>query len=185
MNVYIKTYDYIKMETTVLKYVPYNTIDANALNESIVLGSQMNSQVYNIDTSKLQQNIEIGSLMNKGEIYCITNKISGEKYIGKTKCMKKIGDKYMYKGYEHRFKQHMSRAFSDNEDTANDCWKFYAAIRYYGWDTFTVQLLERCDLAVINQKERDYIKRFNTRRKGYNSAKGGVPRKFLRKKKRS
>lgn len=189
MNILIKRINeqkfYIKMEHTVLKYVPYNSLNLNALQESINLGAQMKPSDVSIDTSQLQTNIDYGALMNQGEIYCITNKLTGEKYIGKTKCMKKVGDKYVYKGHEHRFRQHMTRAFSDNEDTANDCWKFYAGIRYHGWDAFTVHMIERCDLSIINQKERAYIKQFNSRRKGYNSAKGGVPRKFLRRKKRS
>jgi hypothetical protein len=132
------------------------------------------------DEAIIQANIDHGALLNQGEIYCITNRITGERYVGKTKCMKKVNGVLVYKGYQDRFRQHLMRATSDNETTAQECGKFYGAIRYYGWDAFTVEMLERCDLSQINQRERYYIKEFKTRRKGYNMAKGGVPRKFLK-----
>jgi group I intron endonuclease len=128
----------------------------------------------------LQDNIAHGAYLNQGEIYCITNRMNGDKYIGKTKCMKKVNGTLVYRGYQDRFRQHLLRATSDNEETAQECAKFYGAIRYYGWDAFTVELLERCDLSQINQRERYYIKTLNTRRRGYNTARGGVPRRFLR-----
>jgi len=161
-----------------------NILDIKSIQESINLGLNLasTSNIQHPNMDNLQSNIEFGSLMNQGEIYCITNRFTQEKYIGKTKCLKKINNKYVYKGYEHRFQQHMQRAFSENEKMKNDCKKFYTAIRYFGKDAFIVEMIERCDLSIINQRERFYIQHFKTRRKGYNAAAGGVPRRFLKKK---
>jgi len=112
-------------------------------------------------------------LSNQGEIYCITNQVTKQLYVGKTKCMKKRKGKLQYCGYQDRFRQHLSRSLSTNRQIATQCAKLYSAIRTYGIDKFTVTLIERVPLDIINQRERHYIRIWKTRKFGYNMATGG------------
>jgi group I intron endonuclease len=116
----------------------------------------------------------------RGEIYIITNKVTGMKYIGQTKCMKKRNNKEIYKGYLDRFSQHLRNAF--NPKKYEDCSKLYIAIRTYGVENFSVHLCERCLLPDINKRERYYIRKLNTRRNGYNIDRGGKPKPYKVKK---
>ena len=119
-----------------------------------------------------------------GEIYRITNRMTGEGYVGQTKCMKRINGRTQYSGYENRFLQHLGNAI--DPERQNDCPKLYEAIRKYGKEMFYVELLERCLMDQMNERERYYIKTLGTRKNGYNVTRGGQykrkPRRRYRRK---
>lgn len=89
----------------------------------------------------------------KGIIYKITNKVNNMSYIGQTRYT-----------VEFRWNQHQHK--QDN------CY-FHNAIKKYGADNFTVEVLEECDLELLNEREIYYIAKYNTFEKGYNLTIGG------------
>lgn len=93
----------------------------------------------------------------QGEVYKITNKVNNKVYIGKT-----------YIGYQNRWKGHTIDAYRNDKDT-----KLYRAIRKYGEESFTIELLGRYESGVLEQKEREYIKEYDSFHNGYNSTIGG------------
>ncbi len=113
--------------------------------------------------------------MDIGEIYKITNLVNNKIYIGKTK-------KY-YKncefGYLKRFENHKASATSQSKN--NDCPRLYNSIRKYGKDNFKIELLCECTLKDIDNKEIEYIQRFDStnRNIGYNIALGGGGRSVV------
>ena len=92
----------------------------------------------------------------KGSIYIIRNIINDKVYIGQT--TQTIGI---------RFTNH-KMASRTGEDT-----KFYRAIRKHGEDKFYVQLLERVEIKDLNDRERYWIKYYDSYYNGYNSTLGG------------
>jgi group I intron endonuclease len=108
-------------------------------------------------------------------IYKITNKVNNKIYIGKTK--KYYKEKYF--GIEGRFSNHLVCANSKSK--CNDCPRLYNAIRKYGKDNFTIELLEETSKELINQREIYYIntlKSFDSK-VGYNIALGGGGRSVV------
>ena len=85
-----------------------------------------------------------------GFIYCYTSP-SGKKYIGKTKTSLKNRAENNQRGYK-------------------GCTAFYNAIQKYGWDNFTVEILEELPLEVLTEAETQYIIDMDTTNpeKGYN-----------------
>lgn len=92
----------------------------------------------------------------KGSIYIIRNTINDKVYIGQT--TQTIGI---------RFTNH-KMASRTGEDT-----KFYRAIRKHGEDKFYVQLLEKVEIKDLNDRERYWIKYYDSYYNGYNSTLGG------------
>lgn len=91
-------------------------------------------------------------------IYCITNKTTGKKYIGKTKRPVSI-----------RWASHCHDAFKRKLDT-----HFARAIRQHGRDDFIVEVIEECvDADSLSKREIFWIETMNTYHNGYNSTKGG------------
>lgn len=95
-------------------------------------------------------------------LYCLTNKINGKKYIGRTNNVRV------------RKNQHKNDSFNVN------CPRKYktalaAAIRKYGWDNFNFEVLEENESFIyINELEKKFIKEMNTRSpNGYNLSTGG------------
>ena len=95
-------------------------------------------------------------------IYCLTNKVNGKKYIGRTNNIRV------------RKTQHKNDSFNIN------CPRKYKtalarAIRKYGWENFTMEILEENDdFLIINELEKKYIKEMNTKPpNGYNLSDGG------------
>ena len=109
--------------------------------------------------------------LNNGYIYLIRNKHNNTPYIGQSKCFKKLGDKYVKKSMDERFKQHMYRAF--NLKTQNECQKFYQAVRQYGREAFELIILDKCPLTILNSRERYWIRKYNSKKRGYNIHRGG------------
>lgn len=104
--------------------------------------------------------------MYEGYIYCITNNVSGKRYIGQTD--RTIKDRYS----EHIRK---SKYNKDNQ-------YLYTSMKKYGLNNFSVVEVEKVvsknkdslDL-MLNEKEIFYIKSYNTRKPhGYNMTDGGV-----------
>ncbi len=99
-------------------------------------------------------------------IYCFTNKTNDKKYVGITK-----------RTLRERMIGHYSEAFNPNSDKYNT--PFKQAIRKYGKDGFTIEVLEEVDdIEQANEKEKYYIQHFNTYyyapdTMGYNTTLGG------------
>lgn len=92
--------------------------------------------------------------INHGFIYCYTSP-SGKKYIGQT--VQSLKERARQgKGYRK-------------------CGVFYKAILKYGFDAMKVEILEECDEALLDDKEREWIDFYDTRvPNGYNIAEGGI-----------
>ena len=91
-------------------------------------------------------------------IYKITNLINGKEYIGQTSL-----------SIQERFKQHIHDA---NKGYYNHR-PLYNAFNKYGIENFIIEELEECDFQEVNQKEIEYINKFDTYSNGYNATLGG------------
>lgn len=103
----------------------------------------------------------IKQLPHKSGIYLVENTIKNNiPYIGQAK------DIYV------RFNNHH---ISDYKNPNNSCYdtKFYRALRQYGIENFKVTILEFCPEEFLNQKEMEYIQKYDSFYHGYNSTKGG------------
>lgn len=90
-----------------------------------------------------------------GIVYSYINKINGKRYIGQT-----INP-------EQRKRCHIS----DSKKTDN---KFYRAVRKYGWENFSYEILAHCSSREeMNVLEEYYIKEFDSINNGYNIRSGG------------
>ena len=94
----------------------------------------------------------------RGFIYKITNTINGKSYIGQT-----------IQNVKERFYQHC--AIKCSKVVSNMA--IHRAIKKYGKSNFTVEVIEEIDSANLNDRERYWIKYYNSYNNGYNSTKGG------------
>ena len=94
----------------------------------------------------------------RGFIYKITNTINGKSYIGQT-----------IQNVKERFYQHCATKCS--KAVSNKA--IHRAIKKYGKSNFTVEVIEEIDSANLNDRERYWIKCYNSYNNGYNSTKGG------------
>ncbi len=96
-------------------------------------------------------------MSNRFEIYCHTCNVNGKKYVGVTKYT-----------MAHRWKIHL------NSVKAGSDYTFHRAIRKYGAENFTSELL---DVLTTEEgalrAEQLWIKELDTRNTGYNSTDGG------------
>lgn len=92
-------------------------------------------------------------------IYKITNKNNGKCYIGQSVDI------------PARWRQHISES-QNTESVAFNC-HFYRAIRKYGVDNFTFEIVEFCNPNELNDREIYYIGKFNSYEYGYNMTIGG------------
>lgn len=94
------------------------------------------------------------------DVYLITNRINGKRYVGIT-C----------RGYQARFQEHINEAMNGSKTMLHN------AIRKYGSANFDLMLLEsNVESSDICAKEKYYIKLYNTfypSRIGYNMTEGG------------
>lgn len=95
--------------------------------------------------------------MLRGNIYKIKNILTGKEYIGCT-----IGE------IEKRFYEHIYRCLKTDCNT-----KLCNSIKKYGIESFTIELIEECDLDLIYSSEKKYIEIFDTYKNGMNSTLGG------------
>jgi len=107
-----------------------------------------------------------------GEIYLIKNKTNNKSYIGQTLSHRKNKNKYRPFGVIGRFKDHISEAI--NNTKKNQCTYLNNAMRKYGESEFEVELLEKCKIDILDEKEQYYINKYNTFFPiGYNLTLGG------------
>lgn len=93
-------------------------------------------------------------------IYAYINKINGHMYIGKTNNLAR------------RMREHKSMAYNPNSHMYNSLWS--KKIREYGYDNFEVKILEICDYSQWQEREKYWIKYYNTfNGVGYNTTPGG------------
>lgn len=90
-------------------------------------------------------------------IYTITNKINGKRYVGQSIHI------------ETRWKQHIYTALNiPNEKT-----KIYNAIRKYGLDNFSFEIIIECLQEQLDELEKYYIALYDSYNNGYNMTNGG------------
>lgn len=98
-------------------------------------------------------------MMKSYDVYKITNKINNKVYIGITS-----------KGISARWKEHLYNA-------EHECpFKLHRAIRKYGKENFTVELIDFCNSwDELAAKEKEYIKQYRSNEDefGYNLTEGG------------
>ena len=93
-----------------------------------------------------------------GVIYCFHCIPTGKKYLGLTE-----------KTLENRVKQHLYNIKRDYKTSR----KFYNSIKKYGIDNFIIGIIEECDVFLLPEREKFYIEKYDTYRKGLNSTLGG------------
>ena len=94
----------------------------------------------------------------RGFIYKITNTINSKSYIGQT-----------IQNVKERFYQHCATKCSKSVSNM----AIHRSIKKYGKSNFTVEVIEEIDSANLNDRERYWIKYYNSYNNGYNSTKGG------------
>lgn len=92
-------------------------------------------------------------------IYKITNLVNGHAYIGQSIDIEK------------RWKNHKITAYNKND--SGYMYPLYQAIRKYGIEYFSFDILEECEYEKLNEREMYYIQLYNTYHKGYNQTLGG------------
>ena len=100
----------------------------------------------------------------KGNLYVITNSVNDKVYVGKT-----------YKSIEERFKEHIKeskRERSKNRD-------IYKAMNTLGVYKFHINLLGQFDEGLLEEKECEYIKLYDSYRNGYNNTLGGDGKRYV------
>lgn len=93
-------------------------------------------------------------------IYKVTNIINNKVYIGQT-----------VKTLSQRKSEHKHRFLYENSHN-----KFYNALKKYGWDNFTWEVIEESKdwtYEILDQKEKYYIQLYDSINNGYNILKGG------------
>jgi len=96
-------------------------------------------------------------------IYKIENKINGHCYIGQSL------------NIEERWKTHRKAPYCCNEGYD---YPLYKAIRKYGLENFIFEILEKCEIENLDDREIYWINYYNSYINGYNQTLGGRSKKF-------
>ena len=121
--------------------------------------------------TNLKQTILDDKKLRYCEIYKITNLINKKVYIGQAVSHILNHKRYRPYGMEARFRCHISEAFSEKK---NQCHYLNNAIRKYGKEGFSLQLLRTCNLEDADLIESEEIlKNDSLFPKGYNLNTGG------------
>ena len=91
-----------------------------------------------------------------GNLYIIRNTVNDKVYIGKT-----------YQAIERRFVEHKKEVKKGTK------YKLYNAMRKHGIDNFNIELLGQFEEGLLEEKEIEYIAKYDSYRNGYNSTLGG------------
>lgn len=93
------------------------------------------------------------------------------------------GKKFIYRYYDSEGKSYIGQTkdslyiraggISGKKYLASDS-KFRDAILEKGFDKFEYEILEEVDMELADERERYYIRKFDTRKNGYNSTHGGL-----------
>jgi hypothetical protein len=94
-----------------------------------------------------------------GTLYIVTNDINNKIYIGKT-----------YQSLEDRWKRHVYDSKRIDRRTSG---KFHVAINKYGAEHFKIQKITQFEEGTLEQKEIEYIAKYDSFNNGYNSTLGG------------
>lgn len=97
--------------------------------------------------------------MIKGFIYKITNDINDKVYIGKT----------TLSSVEDRFQEHLK----DSQRVRFEKRPLYNAISKYGIENFHIYLIEEVPLEQLEDREKYWIKQYDSYQNGYNATLGG------------
>lgn len=92
-------------------------------------------------------------------IYKIENKINGHCYIGQSKNIQK------------RWKDEINASKNSFDSSYN--YPLSKAFRKYGIENFSFQVIEECSINELNEKEKYWIKKYNSYNNGYNQTLGG------------
>ena len=142
-------FDYLALSRSLKSTNTMNTIDTSCENELL----NTSEKVYGI-------------------IYEMTNTANGMKYVGQTVSHRLNKGKYRPFGMIGRFNDHVSEAI--NNTKKKQCSFLNNAIRKYGRESFTVELVEMCEVSALDNREQYYITAKNTLLShGYNLTKGG------------
>lgn len=93
-----------------------------------------------------------------GFIYKITNDINQKVYIGKT-----------LTSLEQRWQEHRRDAYKER----NEKRPLYDAIKKYGEQHFSIELVEECDVTILSNREIYWIEEYHSFSNGYNATLGG------------
>lgn len=104
-------------------------------------------------------------------IYKITNQVNNKVYIGQSVRIEK------------RWEEHKRKPFLEKSEDYN--YPLYQAIRKYGLENFTFEIIEECPQEELNSKEEYYIGLYESfppsNNKGYNQTPGGGNQQWYRK----
>ncbi len=114
----------------------------------------------------------------RGQIYLMKNTTTNMKYIGQTVSHRKNHSKYRPFGYIGRFNDHISEALCNTK--RKQCWYLNNAIRKYGKDDWSIELVQDCSLEELDSLEKFYINEYKTLYpNGYNLTRGGKTLKTI------
>ena len=130
---------------------------AKELHDPAILYKLIYKEYYEKPFNEMVGRVTNGTRGNVG-IYKITNLENGRVYVGQTK-----------QTFKERWRTHLKRGVKAEAGTMN---KLYDAMWQDGPENFTFEILSECDVAELNQKEKEYIALYKANTWGYNSNAG-------------